>query len=129
MGFLKARYDLSRSKIDIRTSEDKDRPLRMIRYEDILLGKNATQVVSRVFAAVVLGYVLANVSALILAYMLPTAGPNAVTIGVTVSFSIFACAVLWVFSARSVWAAWLGLGVPIVIGIVAIRFVSQGQII
>lgn len=73
---------------------------------------STTSIISRVVAATVGGYLAANLGAIVISYLIPGALANAVGVGLQISFLIYACAVLWVFSARSACRAWLGLLVP-----------------
>lgn len=63
---------------------------------------------SRILAALLGGYALAALSS-VAALALPLDGPQAVLTGMQASFLIYACAVLWVFAARSAVRAWAGL--------------------
>ena len=67
------------------------------------------RVFSRVIAALVGGYLLANVAAVALSYLLPGSKSDGVMVAVFVSFFIYVAAVIWVFSARTAWIAWFGL--------------------
>ncbi|SEO83694.1 DUF3649 domain-containing protein [Aquisalimonas asiatica] len=69
----------------------------------------ALGVTSRVIAAIVGGFALANLGAILLAALLPMARGEAVATGVLSSFAIYTAAVIWVFAARSAARAWLGL--------------------
>ena len=73
---------------------------------------SAGAVVSRVIAAIVGGYLIANLGSIVLSYLLSGSQANAVSTGLLVSFLIYACAVVWVFAARTAWVAWAGLLVP-----------------
>ena len=73
---------------------------------------SAGAVVSRVIAAIVGGYVLANLCSIVLSYLLPGTRANAVGIALMASFLIYVCAVLWVFAAQTAWRGWLGLLLP-----------------
>jgi len=68
-------------------------------------------VFSRVLAATFGGYVLATSSSLFIGkLLLPTLGANqAIHIGLLLSFLVYACAAMWVFSVSSAGKAWLGL--------------------
>jgi hypothetical protein len=70
---------------------------------------SAGAVVSRVTAAIVGGYLLANLGSIALSYLLPGPQADAVSTGLLVSFLIYACAVLGVFAAKTAWRAWVGL--------------------
>jgi hypothetical protein len=67
---------------------------------------------SRVLAALFGGYLLANMMAIALSYLLPGSRADAVMVAVFASFIIYAGAVVWVFSARTARVAWLGLLIP-----------------
>ena len=69
-------------------------------------------VVSRVIAAIVGGYLIANLGSIVISYLLSGSQENSVVTGLLVSFLIYACAVLWVFAARTAWLAWAGLLIP-----------------
>ncbi|GAW95096.1 MULTISPECIES: DUF3649 domain-containing protein [Colwellia] len=67
--------------------------------------------VSRVFAALFGGYVLATSSSLFVSQILLHAVGKyqAIHIGLMLTFIVYACAAMWVFSVASVSKAWLGL--------------------
>lgn len=73
---------------------------------------NKLAIPSRILAAAVGGYALANSGAILLATALPAGQAEAVTWGLLASFLIYTAAVVWVFSVRSAWRAWLGVLVP-----------------
>lgn len=59
------------------------------------------QITWRALTAIFGGYALANTSGVLLAYLLPLEKVDAVTTSMLLSFVIYACAVMWVFSHRS----------------------------
>lgn len=59
------------------------------------------QITWRALTAIFGGYALANTSGVLLAYLLPMEKVDAVTTSMLLSFAIYACAVMWVFSHRS----------------------------
>ena len=63
---------------------------------------------SRIRAALLGGYGLAALAS-VAALALPLDPPQAVLTGMQASFAIYACAVVWVFAARSAGRAWAGL--------------------
>ncbi len=69
-------------------------------------------VASRVVAAVLGGYVFANVIAIFLSEVLPMPRASAVLAMTLASFALYAAAAIWVFAARTAMRAWLGLAVP-----------------
>ncbi len=83
-----------------------------IRATRRLLRSRGLAVASRVIAAIIGGFALANLGAILLAALLPMPRGEAVTTGVLSSFAIYTAAVIWVFAARSALRAWLGLLCP-----------------
>ncbi|MGO4332982.1 DUF3649 domain-containing protein [Cupriavidus sp. 2TAF22] len=75
-------------------------------------GRYRLDVASRVVAAIGGGYVLAALATGLLAVVLPMPPSEAVTTATLLSFSLYACAVLWVFAAGSALRAWAGLAIP-----------------
>ncbi|WP_022960861.1 DUF3649 domain-containing protein [Halopseudomonas pelagia] len=63
----------------------------------------------RVLVAVLGGYALVNLGAVAFATLLPLTRVDAALISIQISFALYACAVVWVFSARSAWRAIAGL--------------------
>ncbi|KDP83971.1 iron transporter [Cupriavidus sp. SK-3] len=78
-------------------------------------GRYRLSVVSRVVAAIGGGYVLASVATGLLAVLLPLPPAEAVMTATLLSFSLYACAVLWVFAAGSALRAWTGVVVPAIV--------------
>ncbi|MEN0037673.1 MAG: DUF3649 domain-containing protein [Cellvibrio sp.] len=70
------------------------------------------QIAFRTLAAILGGYALANISAILLSYLLPMPKSDAVMTGILLSFAIYTCAIMWVFAVQSVHKAWLGLAIP-----------------
>lgn len=68
--------------------------------------------VSRCLAAILGGYLLASLVAVGCALWLGPPRAEAVLTGMMLSFVVHACAVLWVFAARSAARAWAGLALP-----------------
>lgn len=69
-------------------------------------------VASRVAAAVIGGYLLASLSSICLAQLLPLPRAEAVVLSMTLSFLVYLPAVLWCFACRTAWRAWWGLLLP-----------------
>jgi hypothetical protein len=70
---------------------------------------------ARAVAAIVGGYLLAAAATGFQALLLPALSlsrADAVMASTLFSFTVYACAVLWVFAARSAARAWLGLLLP-----------------
>lgn len=68
-------------------------------------------VFSRIIAAIFLGYALATSSSILLTQLLSEAVGKyqAIHIGLMLTFLIYACAAMWVFSVVSAKRAWFGL--------------------
>lgn len=66
-------------------------------------------IVLRVLFALLGGYALANLGAIAFASLLPLPRVDAALISIQISFVIYACAVVWVFTARSALRAIAGL--------------------
>lgn len=83
----------------------------------------------RILFAVVGGYALATLAAVFLSYALPLSKSDAVVTASVLSFTLYTCAIIWVFSVKSLRQAWVGLLVPgVVLGalILTIQFARGG---
>lgn len=73
-------------------------------------------VASRALAAIVGGFVLTSLITAVLSLLLPriTATPKAeaVLIATLISFVLWTCIVLWIFTARSARRVWVGIALP-----------------
>ncbi|MDO9002579.1 MAG: DUF3649 domain-containing protein [Aquabacterium sp.] len=78
----------------------------------VLSARERWAVASRALAAILGGYVIAALFTGALAMYLPGSRLEATLTAMMLSFAVYACAVIWVFSARSAWRAWWGLAVP-----------------
>lgn len=72
-------------------------------------------VASRAVAAIVGAYAMAAASTAVLSLALPMPRVDAVMTATLLSFTVYTCAVIWVFAARDALRAWLGIGVPTVV--------------
>lgn len=70
------------------------------------------QIALRVAVAILGGYALANSAGILLSYLLPIPKGDAVMTGILLSFAIYAGAIMWVFAARSVRKACVGIIAP-----------------
>jgi hypothetical protein len=85
------------------------------------------QIALRVIVAIIGGYALANIIAILLSYLLPIPKSDAVMTGILLSFAIYAGAIMWVFAVRSVRKACVGLLAPsLVLGAVALLLKFAG---
>jgi len=80
----------------------------------------------RALAALIGGYALSNSAAILLAALVPGGRAEAVTWALLASFLVYTGAVLWVFSVRSPWRAWLGLLLPAGVCALLAWFLMQG---
>lgn len=79
---------------------------------DSIVGAYRWRVTSRLLAALLGGYLLANAAAVLLArllYRIAMSRADGVVTAVMISFLIYVGAVVWSFAARSATRAWLGL--------------------
>lgn len=70
----------------------------------------ASQVIQRIIAATIGGYVLAAAVSACLSYVLPMPRADAALTGLLISFVIYVAVVMWVFAARSLKRLWWQLG-------------------
>lgn len=66
-------------------------------------------VAARALAAIGGGYGVTAAATSLLAVLLPLPRADAAIIGTMLSFALYACAVIWVFSTRSAARAWTGM--------------------
>jgi hypothetical protein len=66
-------------------------------------------VASRVLAAVLGGYTLTIAASIFLSRVMPASAAEGVMTATIASFTIFTCAILWAFAARSASRAWFGI--------------------
>jgi hypothetical protein len=69
-------------------------------------------IASRAIAAIFGGYGVTALTTALLAVILPMVRIDAVLTATLLSFTVYTCAVLWVFAASSAFRAWLGLVLP-----------------
>lgn len=82
-------------------------------------------VASRALAAIVGGFVLTSLATAVGSLLLPlvssTPRAQAVLITTLLSFVLWTCVALWIFSTRSAARAWLGIAIPsVVLGVALI---------
>lgn len=63
----------------------------------------------RAITAIIGGYVLTNLIGCLLPLLLPMSKSDAVMSAILLSFLIYTCVIIWVFSVRSVHKAWRGV--------------------
>lgn len=67
-------------------------------------------VASRVAGAVTAGYAVAGAATVLLTLVLPLPRGQALLTATMLSFLIYACAVIWAYTASTATRAWIGLG-------------------
>ncbi|MBL4765947.1 MAG: hypothetical protein JKX67_11855 [Colwellia sp.] len=80
-----------------------------------IMQKESFAVLSRALAAIIGGYVLTNLSAILLSYLLPSQSSSNVMTGMVVSYAIYAGIVIWVYSVKSLQHVWRCLLITITI--------------
>ncbi|MEM1412012.1 MAG: hypothetical protein AAGH19_06590 [Pseudomonadota bacterium] len=66
-------------------------------------------VVSRIFAAAIPGYALANAASVLLGLLTPFSKTDSVVTAALASFAIYTGIIMWVFTVRRLATVWLGL--------------------
>ncbi len=75
----------------------------------IACNKTHLGIIARVMAAILGGYILANLISMLLSYLLPVTQAQAVLTSMLASYAIYAAVVMWVFSVKTATKAWAGL--------------------
>ena len=81
-------------------------------------------VLSRVAAGAFGGYALSTMLSILLSRLMPMPRAPAVMTAVLLSFTVYTCAVLWVFAARTASKAWSGLLIPTAVCAVLWRVIA-----
>ena len=66
-------------------------------------------VLSRTIAAIIGGYVLSNLLAVLISYLLPMQTADSVLLSLQLSFLFYSIVIIFVFSTKTAGKAWLGL--------------------
>lgn len=66
-------------------------------------------VLSRTIAAIIGGYVLSNLLAVLTSYLLPMQTADSVLLSLQLSFLFYSIVIIFVFSTKTAGKAWLGL--------------------
>ncbi|MEM6818127.1 MAG: hypothetical protein AAF578_05015 [Pseudomonadota bacterium] len=66
-------------------------------------------VASRVFAAIVPAFILANTASITLATLLPLGEFQSVAWSITTAFATYTAIIMWIFSVKRLRTVWLGL--------------------
>ena len=82
---------------------------RLTRWKIFTIWRDSLHIVSRCLAAIFGGYLLGAVATILLAQILPLSQVDRVLTAMMLSFTVYTCAVIWVFSVKSTWRYWLDL--------------------
>jgi predicted neutral ceramidase superfamily lipid hydrolase len=77
-------------------------------------------ILSRSVAAIIGGYVLSNLLATLISYLLPMPTADSVLLSLLLSFLFYSIAIIWVFSVKTAGKAWLGLFIACAISAVGL---------
>lgn len=72
-------------------------------------------IVARIFAAIILGYILANTASVFLGFILPMTKVSAVLTALLLGFALYTCIVMWIFHVNSMKKMWWSLAIAIVV--------------
>lgn len=88
-------------------------------------------ITSRTIAAVLGGYVLSAITAAAFSLALPLAGiarVEAVLWATMMAFLLHALAALWCFGCASAWRAWVGVGLPAALALLALWLLPRATV-
>lgn len=81
---------------------------------------SSANVFSRSVVAIVGGYVLSNLLATFLSYLLPMPTADSVLLSLQLSFLFYAMIIIWAFSVKNVMQVWVGLVIACVFSAVGV---------
>lgn len=82
---------------------------RLTRWKKATIWRDSLHIGNRCLAAIFGGYLLSAVATILLAQILPLSQVDRVLTAMMLSFTVYTCAVIWVFSVKSTWRYWLDL--------------------
>lgn len=82
---------------------------RLTRWKNAAIWRDSLHIGNRCLAATFGGYLLSAVATILLAQILPLSQVDRVLTAMMLSFTVYTCAVIWVFSVKSTWRYWLDL--------------------
>ncbi|MCS6135973.1 hypothetical protein G3496_13625 [Shewanella baltica] len=82
---------------------------RLTRWKNSTIWRDSLHIGNRCLAATFGGYLLSAVATILLAQILPLSQVDRVLTAMMLSFTVYTCAVIWVFSVKSTWRYWLDL--------------------
>ena len=89
-----------------------------------IVQKESFAILSRVLAAIVGGYVLSNLLAIVLSYLLPNQPSSNVMTGMVASYAIYAGVIIWVYSVKSLRHIWRSILIVMSICVVIITLLK-----
>ncbi|MBO6227324.1 MAG: hypothetical protein J6N68_06625 [Shewanella sp.] len=81
----------------------------LTRWKNSTIWRDSLHIGNRCLAATFGGYLLSAVATILLAQILPLSQVDRVLTAMMLSFTVYTCAVIWVFSVKSTWRYWLDL--------------------
>ncbi|MCS6153135.1 hypothetical protein G3465_09400 [Shewanella baltica] len=82
---------------------------RLTRWKNTTIWRDSLHIGNRCLAATFGGYLLSAVATILLAQILPLSQVDRVLTAMMLSFTVYTCTVIWVFSVKSTWRYWLDL--------------------
>ncbi|WP_413489649.1 hypothetical protein [Shewanella baltica] len=82
---------------------------RLTRWKNSTIWRESLHIGNRCLAATFGGYLLSAVATILLAQILPLSQVDRVLTAMMLSFTVYTCTVIWVFSVKSTWRYWLDL--------------------
>ncbi|WP_126493282.1 hypothetical protein [Shewanella baltica] len=82
---------------------------RLTRWKNSAIWRDSLHIGNRCLAATFGGYLISAVATILLAQILPLSQVDRVLTAMMLSFTVYTCAVIWVFSVKSTWRYWLDL--------------------
>lgn len=82
---------------------------RLTRWKNAAIWRDSLHIGNRCLAATFGGYLLSAVATILFAQILPLSQVDRVLTAMMLSFAVYTCAVIWVFSVKSTWRYWLDL--------------------
>jgi ABC-type antimicrobial peptide transport system permease subunit len=82
---------------------------RLTRWKNSAIWRDSLHIGNRCLAATFGGYLISAVATILLAQILPLSQVDRVLTAMMLSFTVYTCTVIWVFSVKSTWRYWLDL--------------------
>lgn len=102
---------------------------RLVEKMNNVKSHTALLILSRSFAAIVGGYVLSNLVAIFISYLLPMSVVDSVLMSLQLSFLLYSFVIIWVFSVKTATKAWLGLVIACAISFIGLYLTMPASVI